>query len=246
MNDVEQSSADTHEETSHVVRSFNSMETTSPSSASVSEESPRSFVWYALLALGLALFIRFFIAAPYVVSGASMEPTFDNWDYLITDRVSYRLETPQRGDVIVFCLPGQAACSITERLSEGQFAAPRTLIKRIIGLPGETIIVNGEGVRIINEEHPQGFVIDEPYIDPHNLGGPSGMSLTLQADEYFVLGDNRRVSSDSRTWGILPYDDIVGRVIVRLFPLTRAGVFPGDMKYADDSAPEVSPQSPNN
>lgn len=247
MNTNEHSSAHMQQEHFDGNRSFNTMETTTTTASITNPESaPRSFVWYALLALGLALFIRFFIAAPYVVSGASMEPTFDNWDYLITDRVSYRLEAPERGDVIVFCLPGQEACSITERLSEGEFQAPRTLIKRIIGLPGETVIVNGEGVRIINEENPQGFLLNETYVQATNLGGPTGMSLTLQPGEFFVLGDNRRVSSDSRTWGVLPGSDIVGRVIVRLFPLSKAGILPGDSKYADDSAPEVSPPSPNN
>ncbi|OHB20128.1 MAG: signal peptidase I [Parcubacteria group bacterium RIFCSPHIGHO2_01_FULL_56_18] len=197
------------------------------------QTSPSAFASYVMLALGLALFIRFFIAAPYVVSGASMEPTFDNWDYLITDRLSYRLTEPERGDVVVFCLPGTGECSLVERLKNRELAAPRTLIKRVIGLPGETVSVSDEGIRIVSTEHPEGFVLDEPYLSAGNRGGPTGMTTTLSAGEYFVMGDNRRVSSDSRIWGTLPKEDIIGHVLVRLFPLTTLGVLPGDASYSE-------------
>lgn len=191
------------------------------------------FAWYVVLALGLALFIRFFIAAPYVVSGASMEYTFDNWDYLITDRVSYRISPPERGDVIVFCLPGSGECSLVQRIMDQEWAAPRTLIKRVIGLPGETVsVANGE-VRIVNTEHPEGFVLEEPYLTAENIGGPSGTNTTLGEGEYFVMGDNRRVSSDSRVWGVLPQENIVGHVLVRLFPLSKIGALPGDATYPE-------------
>lgn len=174
---------------------------------------------YTVLALGLALFIRFFVAAPYVVSGSSMEPNFDNWDYLITDRISYRVVEPERGDVVVFHLPQEYS---------------RTLIKRVIGLPGETISVHNSEVRITNDEHPQGFVLDEPYLATENLGGPSGVDVELDANEYFVLGDNRRVSSDSRSWGKLPRENIVGRVLLRLFPLSKLGVLPAEARYLEN------------
>jgi len=199
--------------------------------------SNRSLLLYTAIALFAAFFIRFFIAAPYVVSGASMEPTFDNWNYLIVDRVSYGLcvsnvplihlgipcipiGDPQRGDVVVFNMPGDPG---------------RALIKRIIGLPGETVILSGEAptVTIINADHPDGFTLSEPYLDPANLGGASNMRVTLNADQYFVLGDNRRVSADSRLWGLLPREDIVGRVLIRLYPLENAGLFPGIERYAN-------------
>lgn len=205
------------------------------------ESSPGAFATYVMIALGLALFIRFFIAAPYVVSGASMEPTFDNWDYLITDRLSYRLGEPERGDVVVFCLPGSGECSLIERLKDRELDAPRTLIKRVIGLPGETVAVSDEGVRIMNAENPEGFLLDEPYLDAGNIGGPSGMELKLSEGEYFVMGDNRRVSSDSRIWGALPKENILGHVLVRLFPVSSLGVLPGDADYASqDSGAEDS------
>ncbi len=178
----------------------------------------RSLILYTVLALGLALCIRFFIASPYVVLGSSMEPNFNNWDYLITDRISYSYTTPERGDVIVFHLPHEYS---------------RTLIKRVIGLPGETITATRDSVRIVNAEHPDGFILDEPYLNDENLGGPSAGTVTLADNEYYALGDNRRVSSDSRTWGVLPEDHIIGRVLVRLFPLSAIGVLPAEARYSE-------------
>jgi len=188
--------------------------TTVPSS----KESRGSFIGYMVVALGLALFIRFFIAAPFVVSGASMKPTFDDLHYLIVDRVSYNLENPARGDVVVFDLPQEGG---------------RSLIKRIIGLPGETVVLRGDSVSITNDEHPQGFTLEEPYLNPENLGGATGMSVTLKDDEFFVLGDNRRVSADSRIWGVLPREEIVGRALVRLYPFSKISVLPGEARYEE-------------
>src|ERR1700691_3193966 len=173
--------------------------------AGAKQESYLSLVLYTIIALGLALLIRFFVAAPYVVDGTSMLPTFQNWNYLIVDRVSYDFEQPQRGDVVVLELPQDTS---------------RDLIKRIIGLPGDTVVISGTKptITIYNAQDPQGFVLNEPYIDPANYGGPTGITVTLGADQYYVLGDNRDVSADSRTWGILPRADIVGRVLLRLYP----------------------------
>lgn len=181
-------------------------------------ESNRSLVAYAVVALGLALFIRFFIATPYIVSGASMEHTFENYDYLIVDRLSYDFAPPQRGDVIVFGLPQEPS---------------RDLIKRIIGLPGETVKLEGPEprVRILNAAHPDGFLIEEPYLTPENLGGSTGMTVKLNDEQYFVLGDNRKVSADSRLWGTLPKKDIIGRVLVRLFPFNMVSILPGKANY---------------
>lgn len=180
--------------------------------------SERSFVTYALIALAVALCVRFFIAAPYVVSGASMEPTFDNWDYLITDRVSYRLGAPERGDVVIFKLPQEES---------------RTLIKRVIGLPGESVSLQNGSITIINEEHPEGFTLSEPYLSSENVGALLPLYTTLGEDEYFVLGDNRRVSADSRTWGTLPEREIIGKVFVRLFPFTHIALLPGEVRYEE-------------
>ena len=197
-----------------------SNEKTSPNTtASEKNAASRSLILYTAVALGLALFIRFFIAAPYIVSGASMEPTFDNLHYLIVDRVSYELGEPSRGDVIVFDLPTELG---------------RSLIKRVIGLPGETVIMSGNTIMIQNAEHPEGFTLDEPYLDPANLGGENNMRVTLAQGEYFVLGDNRHVSSDSRVWGALPRETIVGRVLLRLYPLNMMSALPGEARYQEE------------
>jgi signal peptidase I len=207
-------------------------ETTSPGEPQKnSQAATSSFAWYVMLALGCAIFIRVFIAAPYLVSGASMEPTFDNFDYLITDRLSYRFEGPERGDVIVFCLPGTGECSLTKRIADGEWMSPRTLIKRVIGLPGETVSVDAAGVHIRNAKYPNGFILDEPYVAKDNSGDPTNIELTLGPDEFFVLGDNRRVSSDSRVWGMLPRENIIGHVLLRLFPLQSIQLAPGDITF---------------
>lgn len=191
-----------------------------PQTVSVDNSSPRSLIIYTVVALGLAFFIRFFIAAPYVVSGASMIPTFYDYHYLIIDRVTYGFDEPVRGDVIVLDLPQDTS---------------RALIKRVIGLPGETVSLSDNAVTIVNSEHPNGFVLNEPYLDANNLGGPTDMSVTLAEDQYFVLGDNRRVSADSRSWGVLPREDIVGRAFLRLFPFDQIAIFPGTVRYDDSS-----------
>ena len=189
-------------------------------SSDTRNSSPSSLVVYAILAIGLAIFIRFFVAAPYIVSGASMEPTFFDLHYLIVDRITYDFSEPKRGDVIVFDLPQNTS---------------RALIKRVIGLPGETVVLDGNQVRIINASYPDGFILSEPYLAPEDLGGATGMRVTLKQGEYFVLGDNRRVSADSRIWGTLPKEDIVGRVFFRLFPFTKIELLPGEERYSGDT-----------
>jgi len=183
----------------------------------VSKGSDRSILVYTVLAVGLAIVVRFFVAAPYLVSGPSMEPTFENHDYLIVDRLTYDFAQPQRGDIIIFQLP--------QNTSE-------TLIKRLVGVPGDTVSVSGNTVTITNKEHPKGLVLSEPYLDPADLGGQSGVTVTLGADQYFALGDNRKVSYDSRLWGTLPRKDIIGRVFIRLYPFNAIGALPGEARYS--------------
>ncbi len=188
--------------------------------ASSPDHKQGSMIGYTIIALGLALFIRFFVAAPYVVAGASMEPNFHDWQYLIVDRVTYYFQEPRRGDIIIFDLPQNTS---------------RALIKRIIGLPGETVVISGQSVSIVNTQHTEGFTLAEPYLDPANLGGIHDQSITLGPDEFFVLGDNRRMSSDSRLWGTLPRKDIVGRVLLRLYPFDALSLLPAHSIYAPDS-----------
>ena|SRR3989344_3527285 len=178
------------------------------------EEKNSSFLGdtlrFALITLAIVIPIRFFIAEPFIVSGASMEPTFHNGEYLIVDRLSYHVREPERGEVIVFRFPEDPS---------------KHFIKRIIGLPEEKVRLVGKSVFITNEEHPQGEEIKEEYIREN---GYNDLSITLGEDEYFVMGDNRNHSSDSRLWGALPQHFIVGRAYLRLFPIKTASYLPGD------------------
>src|SRR3989338_5565378 len=178
--------------------------------------SPQSIFKYTLIALGLALFIRFFIATPYVVNGASMVPTFYDWHYLIVDKLIYDIYPPERGDIIVFKLPQDPS---------------RSLIKRVIGLPGEEVKIEDSKITIFNSENKDGLVLSEPYLDPKDVVRGDQLEITLGEGEYFVLGDNRRASADSRLWGKLPESYITGRVDLRLFPLNMIDIFPGEARY---------------
>lgn len=186
------------------------------SSIPESQTPSSSLLSYTLFALGLALIIRFFILAPYVVEGDSMDPTFQDWNYLIVDRIVYKLDDPQRGDVIVFKYPPDPS---------------RSLIKRVIGLPGERVAIDGGVVTIYNTENPEGFVIDEPYVTTENATYDDNVNVSLDTDEYFVMGDNRKVSADSRLWGELERSEIVGRADLRLFPLSSIDFLPGLVRY---------------
>lgn len=170
-------------------------------------------IHFSLIALLIVVPIRMFIAQPFIVSGASMEETFHTGEYLIVDQVSYYLHEPTRGDVVVFHYPNDPS---------------KYFIKRIIGLPNETISINGSTVTIINEEKPKGFVLDEPYIKSMNK--ETQLEEKLGPTEYFVMGDNRDQSSDSRTWGALQEEEIIGKAFLRLFPPSSLGVMPGSIK----------------
>lgn len=165
-----------------------------------------------LIVLLIVLPIRFFVAQPFIVSGASMTPNFSTGDYLIIDQISYRLEEPQRGEVVVFRYP----------LNPDKF-----FIKRIVGLPGETVQVTPTEVIVFNNEHPDGFTLSEPYLSPNNSYSEETTTVDLNAGEYFVLGDNRSSSSDSRIWGALPEENLVGKAYARLLPISEAGLYPG-------------------
>lgn len=172
----------------------------------------REIIKFTFFALIFVLPIRLFIAQPFIVSGASMDPTFETGEYLIVDQISYHVGDPERGEIVIFKYPKDET---------------KYFIKRVIGLPGDTIELDGTSVTIKNREHPSGFTLQEPYITAKNEK-IEHMTVTLKENNYFVMGDNRRQSSDSRMWGTLPRDLIVGTPFVRLFPLTRIGLHPGD------------------
>ena len=167
-------------------------------------------VQFALIALIIVMPIRWFVAQPFIVSGASMEETFHTSEYLIVDQLNYHFNEPEAGDVIIFRYPKN----------------PSTFfIKRIIGMPGDTISIDGNVVTITNDEYPNGYVLDEIYTT--TMSPNTFLTEELGDREYFVMGDNRDKSSDSRTWGVLQREFIVGRAFLRLFPVTEIDVFPG-------------------
>lgn len=173
----------------------------------------REIVLYILLALVIVVPIRLFVAQPFIVSGESMYPTFNNRDYLIVDELSYEIGHPKRGDVVIFRYPKDPK---------------RFFIKRIIGLPGERLHVGAEGVTIYNDEYPGGFKLTEPYAGHmENIGI---QDIVLDEGTYFVMGDNRPASSDSRVWGPLPEKMIIGKAWARLLPLGKADLHPGNLE----------------
>lgn len=176
------------------------------------KDSPWDLLVFALFAIAIVLPIRIFIAQPFVVSGASMSPTFHDTDYLIIDEISYAIKDPARYEVIVFKYPNDKK---------------KYYIKRIIGLPNETVDVKAGIVTITNKENPTGFTLPQPYVK--NESNDSS-HFQLKDKEYFVMGDNRSGSSDSRSWGALPEDLIVGRVFSRLLPVKSLDLFPGYFK----------------
>ena len=176
----------------------------------------REWVLTLAAALVVAWIIRSTVIEPFVVVGASMDPTFSTGQFLLVDRLTYDFKAPQRDDVIVFKYPNDPS---------------QDYIKRIIGLPGETVIIRDGGVSI---EAPTAggaasstpVALNEPYIDPSHASHDD-LTVTLDSSHYFVMGDNRAESSDSRVWGPLPAGLIIGRPLVRLMPLSGLAILPG-------------------
>ena len=169
--------------------------------------------WELVKVIGVSLIIafsvRYFIAQPFIVRGASMEPSFEDREYLVIDELSFYFRIPGRGEVLVFRYPRD----------------PRQFfIKRVIGLPGERIEIKNGRIKIYDDNNPQGFVLEESYLNP--LGRPThpDVAMTLGQDEYFVLGDNRDFSSDSRVWGPLNRNFIIGRAVFRAWPPDKFGL----------------------
>jgi signal peptidase I len=187
--------------------------TNSPEKKITKWETAKELIKFVLIALLIVLPIRILIAKPFVVSGGSMIPTFQDKQYLIVDELSYNLGKINRGDVVIFKFPGNPK---------------KFFIKRIIGLPNEKVeIINGV-VKIINKENPDGFILDEPYIkEPFTTSN----IYNVPNDNYFVLGDNRNGSADSRAWGFVPHKYLVGRAYLRLFPFSTISYLPGEHKY---------------
>jgi len=169
---------------------------------------------FVLVAVLIVIPVRVYIAQPFIVNGSSMDPSFATGEYLIIDELTYHFEKPERLDVVVFSFPQDRQ---------------KFFIKRVIGLPGESVAIAGKNVTITNTEHPLGFVLEEPYLDEKNLRDTT-FAVTLENNEYFVMGDNRAASFDSRDWGPLDKKLIVGRAFLRLLPIHTIQLFPGTIK----------------
>jgi len=169
--------------------------------------------------IALSIFIIIYLLAfqPHEVNGQSMDgiDNFHNGQLILTDKLSYRFKEPQRGEVIVFKYPLNKSYDY---------------IKRIIGLPGESIMLVDNQIYIYNSEFPEGKIIDESlYIGENVLTQgraflEEAQKITISDDSYFVMGDNRPESSDSRTWGFVPRKNIIGRSYFRYWPPNQIGL----------------------
>jgi len=186
------------------------------------EDNPaKDFMYFIfdLLKTGLIVFIiafslRYFAIQPFIVDGESMMPNFVNNEYILAEKVSYITGEPKRGDVVVFRYPGNPNVSY---------------IKRIIGLPNETVTIANNSVKVINKDNSSGITLNEEYLPQTSLtlamDTQNGtLQKTLGDDEYFVMGDNRQHSSDSREWGVLPKANIIGRTWLTILPFDKFGV----------------------
>ena len=169
-----------------------------------------------VVALSIFLVVYLFFMQPHQVNGESMQPTLMNKEYVLTDKVSYQTGDPQRGDVVVFHAPESAGCA------QGTGC---DFIKRVIAVPGDMIMIRDDSVYL------NGELLEEPYLPEDFTTPPANFTrdereIVLGQDEYFVIGDNRGFSSDSRAWGPIPKTNIVGRAFMRYWPLEKAGIIP--------------------
>lgn len=189
-----------------------------------------SFLWEVvkifLWAMVIIIPIRIFLFQPFFVQGASMEPNFLDSDYLIVNELGYKTTSfsfaganfftahpfreLSRGEIIIFRYPKD----------------PRQFfIKRIIGLPGEKVKIENGQVKIFNQQHQEGYLLDESGYLSSAVPTIGSLEVSLNGQQYFVMGDNRTHSSDSRVWGPVPIEDIVGKVLLRAWPLNKVEVY---------------------
>lgn len=180
------------------------------------------FLETIVLSFAIFVVVYVFIAQPHKVKGDSMLPNFHTGEYLLTDKVSYRFRNPGRGDVVIFRYP---------------LAPQFDYIKRIIALPQDELEIRDGRVTVFNREHPEGFVLNEPYLRPGTMTSgrtnlPEGTRVKIPEKHYVVMGDNRSQSSDSREWGFIPTENIIGKVWLRYWPPSVLALIPGQ-SYPD-------------
>lgn len=185
-------------------------------------ETPKQFLTTIIGLILIVKLVQAFVVQPFIVDGGSMLPNLHHRDALIVDKISYLLSTPTRGDVVIFKLEEDEA---------GISYRGRYLIKRIIGLPGERVRVNGNDTIIYNSSYPDGLILNQDFVE--HTGGSEYVDITLKEDEYFVMGDNRAQSYDSRDWGALHQEHIRGRALLRIYPFGDAGIFPAHVDLSN-------------
>lgn len=172
-----------------------------------------NFCWeiikIVVVSLAIIIPVRVYVVQPFIVEGASMSPSFEDGQYLIVDEISYRFNPPRRGDVVIFHPPTDEKTYY---------------IKRVIGLPNETIQLKDEHIFVHNQEYPDGFRLNEANYLIQNRITQEGKT-TLNNDEYYVIGDNRDNSLDSRRFGPVKAGDIKGKVFLRAFPFNEFNFF---------------------
>lgn len=179
-----------------------------------------STIGIIILAPIIALFLTHFVFQSYQVDGPSMETTLHNEDRLIVTKTAKTLSKltgnayiPKRYEIIIFNFNGS--------IGDGQ-VKEKQLIKRVVGLPGDRVVVKDGVVTIYNKEHPDGFLVDREGPEKSVIGNTPGndIDLTIKAGEVYVMGDNRENSLDSRVFGTVPANDIVGKLSLRIYPFS--------------------------
>ncbi len=184
------------------------------------DEAPASLLLWIIGIIILVKLVQGFLIQPFIVDGASMLNTYHNQDFLLVDKLSYHLVKPERGDVMIFKLYEN-----NNNPYEGKH-----LIKRVIGLPGERVVVHNGVTTIYNVDNREGFILDEPYVIYKDEN--KDVDITLDDHHYFVMGDNRAQSYDSRDWGALDQLHIRGQVLFRIYPFKQIGYEPGKYTFS--------------
>lgn len=184
------------------------------------DEEPSSLLTWIIGIIILVKLVQAFLIQPFIVDGASMLPTYHNEEFLLVDKLSYHLTSPERGDIMIFKL-----FENNNNPYEGKH-----LIKRVIGLPGERVVVRNGVTTIYNKQAPDGFILNEPYVSYKD--NQKDVDITLDEHHYFVMGDNRAQSYDSRDWGALDEANIKGQVLFRVYPFKQASYEPGKYYFS--------------
>lgn len=166
------------------------------------------FLQGIVVILAIMVMIYLFVMSPQEINGASMEPNFHNGEFILTNKITFKFSNPVRGDVVIFKSPGNKEIDY---------------IKRIIGLPGDTVSLKNSKIYVNNQLLNESYLAPDIYI----FGGAflqDGSEITVPEGKYFVMGDNRPHSSDSREFGTIAKEDFIGKAMIRYWPFARAGL----------------------